>query len=92
MGVDDFDPHPRRPRSASTRYLLQMDTGFFDAPNDTDGKWAVHVAIDDATNLITDFILGYKKQLMGIFMLWTKLYVNTDLQKILLPINVLLSV
>ena len=77
VSVEDFDPHPRRPRSASTGYLLQMDAGFFDAPNDTDGKWAVHVAIDDTTNLITGLYFGQQETTNGFFMLWTKLYVNT---------------
>lgn len=67
VSVEDFDPHPRRPRSASTGYLLQMDTGFFDAPNDTDGKWAVHVAIDDATNLITGLYFGLQETTNGYF-------------------------
>lgn len=67
MSVEDFDPHPRRPRSASTGYLLQIDTGFFDAPNDTDGKWAVHVAIDDVTNLITGLYFGLQETTNGYF-------------------------
>ena len=67
IGVLDFEPHRRRPRVATTGYLLQMDAGFIPAPNDQDKNWAIHVAIDDATSTITGIHFALQETTNGYF-------------------------
>ena len=69
-----------------------MDTGFFDAPNDTDGKWTVHVAIDDATNLITGLYFGLQETTNGYFHVMDQTLRKYGSPKNIVTINVLLSV